>query len=90
MTRDAIANEAAQNEFNRDQKFKDHFELISLATMWILAAGMLIAGIIWFYHLVTPLTWPRLCSDQIDDIQALLTGGLIVGILANHFKKRIG
>jgi hypothetical protein len=85
-----LATIAEENEHNRDQRFKEQFEIISLVAMWVLAAGMFIAAAIWFYHLVTPYSWPRLCQDQIDDIQSLLTGGLIVGILANHFQKRIG
>lgn len=89
----ALAGEAAENEHKRDQRFKDHFELISLICLWLVAAGIFLAAAIWLLHMVAPpeptcLRW--LTDAQVQSLQNALTGIVLVGVLADHFKKRIG
>lgn len=84
-----MAREAEVAEHKRTEKFRQHFERIALGFLYGLAVGLIIIGAAWLYHLVTPYCWHWLTADQLDDLQGLLTGGLIVGILTDHFRKRL-
>jgi hypothetical protein len=84
-----LEREAAEQEHDRNQKFRNHFEKIAIGALWILAFGLLAIALIWLYHMVTPICWHWLDIEQLDDLQGILTGGLIVGVLTDHFRKRL-
>jgi hypothetical protein len=84
-----LAHEANENEHNRSEKFKEHFERLAIITLWSLAVAMFAIGVVWLYHLVMPDTWHWLTEPELDTLKGLLTGGLIVGVLTNHFRKRL-
>lgn len=86
---DELARAAQNAEHDRHQKFKGHFERISIGFLYLLAGGMLAVGIVWTWHLVSPDCWQWLDHEQLDTLKDLLTGGLIVGVLTDHFRKRL-
>ena len=95
-----LEREAKENEHRRSQQFKDHFEFLSIVMLDILFAGFAILATIWVLHLVLPEKpsgkwfvyyfhcW--LTKDQLDDIAGVLAGGVIAGLVADHFKRRMG
>lgn len=88
-TKDQLAREAEVAEAARTEKFRGHFERISLGILYVLAVALVIIGGVWLYHLVMPYCHHWLTDDQLDDLRGILTGGLIVGVLTDHFRKRL-
>lgn len=84
-----LQQEADEADHDRDQAFKEHFERIALVALYLGALAVFISAGIWFYHLVAPEAWSRFSDGRLDAIQDFLTGGVIVGLFASHFKKRL-
>jgi hypothetical protein len=97
-----LADEARQRDHYRGEKFRDNFEILAICSMYLIFATMCIFGIVWILHMLLPdhcdsakcliygikfCRW--LSSDQITILQDIVTGGLIGGILADHFKRRM-
>lgn len=87
---DELEHEAQVAEYNRSKKFRNHFEWLALRTMDALFAMLGILGTVWVLHLILPEKRRWLTPDQVIIIQDILTGGLIAGLLADHFKRRMG
>lgn len=95
-----LKREADEKEHDRNQKFRDHFEALSLMALNVLFVGFLFLALIVVLHLVLPeqpetkhhVYWLHgwLSDDQLDDIKGILAGGLIAGLVADHFKRRMG
>jgi hypothetical protein len=84
-----LKKEAEQKDHDRSQTFKDHFETISLIYLWLAAFALLLAAGTWIWHLIAPDTWHFLKSEQQTKLQSFLTGGIIVGVVSGHLKKRL-
>lgn len=87
---ESIEKEAKRNSHKRNERFKDHFENIAIASLWIVASLFIVVGVVWFWHLLTPQWLHFLGSEEIDKLQNIVTGGVITGIGADHIKRRIG
>jgi hypothetical protein len=96
-----LEEEALKREHERDQKFRDHFELLAIAAMYVLFASLCVFGFVWVLHMILPeqcqpTCWWHVCcvrrwltSDQVTILQDIITGGVIGGLLADHFRKRL-
>ncbi len=84
-----IKTEAEQAEADRTEKFRNHFECLAIITLYIVWVSIVIVGLTWLYHLIAPPCWPRLPDEQVGNIQAIVTGGIIAGIAGGHMKKRL-
>jgi hypothetical protein len=86
-----LKKEAEEAEHRRNERFRDHFENVAICALWALFASMGVIGAIWICHLVTaqhtPLHW--LNDEQMQKLQDILTGGLVAGLVADHFKRRM-
>lgn len=99
-----LREEAEAEDHRRGEKFKDHFETLAIVAMYIMFMALSIFGIVWVLHIVLPETckpffylWGTyyclcrwLTPDQTMIVQDIVTGGLIAGLLADHFRRRIG
>ncbi len=47
-------------------------------------------GAVWLWHMGAPEKWRWLKSDDVSHLQSIMTAGLLVGVIGNHFKKRMG
>ena len=51
--------------------------------------GFIILAAVWGVNIVMgPSKW--LTDDQMHDLQGILTGGLIIGLVSDHVKRRMG
>lgn len=83
-----LKREADEADHQRSEKFKDQFELMALFSVWVLFVGFMGFGGVWVFHQLLPARgW--LSPTQIADIQSLLTGGIITGLVADHVRKRM-
>ena len=83
-------------EARRQQTFLGHFEWVNIIAMWCIAGAMAILGIVWLLHMVLPAKcsgYLPVCRwlepDEVVVIQDILTGGLIAGLVADHFRRRL-
>lgn len=85
-----LKKDADQKEHDRAQAFKDHFEHIAIWYLWSAAVVLFLAGLSLAWNMLAPEAWHYLSEAQVTKLQTLLTGGVLVGVLSSHFKKRIG
>lgn len=82
-----IRKRALHDDYDRAKIFKNHFERVSIGVLYVAAIGLLSMAITWIVHVIAPQHgW--LSHDQIDTVQNLLTGGILAGAFADHFRKR--
>lgn len=80
--------DAARREHARTQRFRDHFDLMVVASMWVLISGFWVLAAVWALNVALgPVAWLK--DDQVNDLQGILTGGLLLGFLTKHIERRI-
>lgn len=80
---------AAKKEYDREQRFKDHFEAIAIWSLYGLALAFFLSAVIWLWHMLAPECLHYLTPEQQSKLQALLTGGILAGAISNHMRKRL-
>lgn len=95
-----LEREAKEKEHDRGEAFKDHFERISIIMLDVLFVAFVLLSAIWILHLILPeksvgTGWVSnfhgwLTEGQLDKITGILAGGIIAGLVADHFKRRMG
>lgn len=89
-SKEELEREAAELEHGRRQKFKNHFEIIAISGMYVFALTLVAIGLTWLYHLLAPDSWHWLKPDGVSKVQNIFTGGILAGVVADHFRKRVG
>jgi hypothetical protein len=85
-----IAKRTAENEHNRTERFRDHFERVSIIGLWVVAALMAFSVAFWFWHVLFPVSWHWLNAEQVSKLQTLVAGGVIASTATGHLKRRLG
>ncbi|MBR9864894.1 MAG: hypothetical protein GYB24_15765 [Rhodobacteraceae bacterium] len=86
---DELRIESEEAEAARTERFRNHFERLAIVTLYLVWFAIVVVGLIWLYHLIAPPSLPRLPVEQVNNIQAIVTGGVIAGIASGHMKKRL-
>lgn len=87
---DELARQARELEHGRTQRFRNHFEILIIGGMYSFAITLAVIGATWLWHLITPEQLHWLKSDALAHVQNIFTGGILAGVIAEHFKKRLG
>jgi len=82
-----LRREADESDHDRNERFKQHFDHVGIAALYVTALALLLAGGFWFWHIVTP--WHFLAPEQLSVLQNMLTGGVLVSVGTNYMKKRL-
>lgn len=84
-----IRREAEESDHDRSENFRDHFEKAIIFMMWVVMLGFLGLALVWAINMCihTDLRW--LTEDQMHDLQGVLTGGLLIGLVGDHVKRRM-
>lgn len=90
LSEKALKDKAKRRDHERSEIFKDHFEKIAVFALHLIATGIAIFSIVWTYHILARLSWHWLDNEQISTIQNIFTGGVLAGIIAGQFRKRLG
>ena len=90
MSAEEIQKDAEVREHGRNQRFREQFEWLAIASLWVSAVAILLVGGVWFWHLLLPERWRWLKPDDVSHLQSIVTAGLLVGVIGNHFRKRLG
>ncbi len=78
-----------EKDHERDERFRDAANTSLIWAFRGIVAAISVMGLIWFYHLVSPLYWQWLSERQVVKLQNLLTGGIITSILVKYFESRL-
>jgi hypothetical protein len=84
-----LEKKASQNEHSRTERFRDHVARAIICLFWVVFAGVILAGSIWFFHLITPDKWHFLTPVQTDKIGNQLFGGIVSAFISGYAKKRL-
>jgi cation transport ATPase len=85
-----LKKDAERQEHHRNQRFRHHFEHIAVCTLWLAAIAIASVGAIWLWHMIAPSNLRWLTGEDVSHLQSIVTAGLLVGVIGNHFKKRLG
>lgn len=77
-----------QAGLKRDEKFREHFDRITIVALYLMAIGVALFAVCWGVHVVLPEKWHWLNEAQIERIQNIVTGGLLFGLVSDQFKRR--
>ena len=89
-TPEQLEREAQQAEHDRNQRFRTHFENIAICALWAAAVAITLVSGVWLWHMSAPPKWRWLTGEDVSHLQSIMTAGLLVGVIGNHFKKRLG
>ena len=87
---DEIKKEALRRDHERSEKFKDHFERITVVGLYVMAGGAFAFAATWAWHALVPECWGWLDPDRLSNIQNIVTGGVLAGLIADQFRRRLG
>jgi hypothetical protein len=98
-----LENEQKEHDHDRGERFRDNFERLAIWSMYVMFGILSLFGIVWVWHMIAPdkctvfiqigsakiwlCRW--LTCDQVTIVQDIVTGGLIAGLLAEHFRHRM-
>lgn len=86
---DDLAQEARSNEHGRNEKFRDHFEKIAIASLYVLFGYLFFAGTVWLLHIILSPKCRWLSPEEVAHLQSILSAGIVIGVVGNHYKKRL-
>jgi hypothetical protein len=89
-TPEELQKDADRREHHRNQRFRHHFELIAICALWVAAFAIAGVGGVWLWHMAAPSRLRWLSGEDVSHLQSIMTAGLLVGVIGNHFKKRMG
>lgn len=89
LTAKQIKKTAKENESKRSEVFRNHFGRVAIWALYLVFFALGLIGVIWLWHLLTPQSWRWLSDEQIHTLQAIITGGLLVGMANRHVRKRL-
>jgi hypothetical protein len=80
---------AKKKEHERTQAFKDHVERIAIAGVYVAAFCFAIISLAVLSHMILPKSNSWLTDQQFSDLNSLITGGIVAGVITSYFKKRL-
>ena len=90
LSAEKLKRQSEENEADRTERFRDHFERLAIVTLYVVWACLVIVGVAWVYHLLAPPEWMLLPEKKVRQLQNIVTGGLLIGIAGGHLKRRLG
>jgi hypothetical protein len=90
LSRSQLEDNAAVADHHRSERFRNNFENLAIFALWVLSISVAAIGAIWLLHMVLPAKFRWLSTEDLSHIQSIVTAGLLVGVIGNHFKKRLG
>ena len=84
-----LKRESEESDHDRSEKFRNHFENAIIVMMWVVVFGFLALAAVWAINMGLPEKARWLSKDQMHDLQGVLTGGLLIGLVSEHVKKRV-
>ncbi|OJW78661.1 MAG: hypothetical protein BGO69_01380 [Bacteroidetes bacterium 46-16] len=64
-----------------------HLFFVARISIWILYILFIVLLIIWFFHLVTPISWHWLTHEEIQAIERILYASTLISLAGKYFSK---
>jgi hypothetical protein len=85
-----LKSRARANEHGRNERFKDHFEVLVRWGLTVAFWASIALALVWVWHVVAPVDWRWLKDKELEHLQNLITGGVLASLAGDHFKRRLG
>ena len=82
-----MAREANEADHDRSEFFRNSFERLVVQLVVFVAWGFMGLALLWGTNIMLG-RYAWLTEEQMRDLQAILTGGLILGLVGDHVKRR--
>jgi len=86
----SLEEDAAKNDHRRNESFRNAVSWATLIIFWLAVVAIVVAGVCWFWHLMTPDWLHFLEPRQSEKIGSLLLGGVMSNAVSGYAKKRLG
>lgn len=86
----SLEEDAARNDHRRNESFRNAVSWATLIIFWLAVVAIVIAGVCWFWHLMTPEKLHFLEPRQSEKVGSLLLGGVMSNAVSAYAKKRLG
>ena len=84
-----LKRSAKQGEHNRDQTFKNHVNLVTLIGLWGVVIAVILCGIFYLYHMLSPESWQFLSTQQLETIRTFVVTAILSSSLTNYANRHI-
>lgn len=88
-SQEEIRREALAAEAKRSERFREHFERLATLSLYLTWTAITAVACVWLCHLLTPEAYHWLSESQVEQIQAVLTGGVVAGVAVGHLRKKL-
>ena len=82
-----LAREANEADHDRSEFFRNSFERLVVQLVVFVAWGFMGLALLWGTNIMLG-RYAWLTEEQMRDLQGILTGGLILGLVGDHVKRR--
>nr|WP_269822301.1 hypothetical protein [Aggregatibacter actinomycetemcomitans] len=80
---------AKRNNHTRDQAFKNHVNIIALIGLWGVVSAVVLCGIFYLYHMLSPVCWHFLNQAQLEQIRTFVVTAILSSSLTNYANRHI-
>lgn len=80
---------AKKNNHSRDQTFKNHVNIVALIGLWGVVVAVLLSGIFYLYHMLSPECWHFLNQAQLEQIRTFVVTAMLSSSLTNYANRHI-
>lgn len=79
----------ARGELRRDEALRSHLHHCSVILLYFGVIVLLVCAGVWLYHLLTPIPWHFLTTDQRSQLQNLLISALGSSVVTDYGRRML-
>ncbi|HEH9770447.1 TPA: hypothetical protein SIC81_000782 [Pasteurella multocida] len=80
---------AKKNNHTRDQTFKNHVNIIALIGLWGITGAVILCGVFYLYHMLSPESLHFLNQPQLEQIRTFVVTAILSSSLTNYANRHI-
>lgn len=84
-----LKRSAKKNNHSRDQTFKNHVNIVALVGLWGVVAAVVLCGLFYLYHMLSPQLWHFLTQAQLEQIRTFVVTAILSSSLTNYANRHI-
>ncbi|MBT9319325.1 hypothetical protein [Actinobacillus pleuropneumoniae] len=84
-----LKRSARKNNHSRDQTFKNHVNIVALIGLWGVVVAVILCGVSYLYHMLSPESWHFLSPNQLEQIRTFVVTAVLSSSLTNYANRHI-